>query len=34
MDVRRTPDAARRAAALGDLLGFVPREVLDEEIGP
>lgn len=33
VDVRRTPEAVRRAQRLGDLLRFVPAEVLDEEIG-
>jgi hypothetical protein len=32
-DVRRTPEAARRAAALGDLLRFVPRGVFADEVG-
>ena len=32
-DVRRTPEALRRAAALGDLLRLAPAEVLDEELG-
>lgn len=33
VDVRRTPEAARRAERLGDLLRFVPAEVLAGEIG-
>lgn len=33
VDVRRTPEALRRAGRLGDLLRFAPAEVLDEEIG-
>jgi hypothetical protein len=33
MDVRRTPDALRRAAALGARLLLAPPEVLGEELG-
>lgn len=33
VDIRRTPEAARRAAALGDLIRMVPREVVIEEVG-
>lgn len=33
VDIRRTPEAARRAAALGNLLRHAPAEVLAEEIG-
>ncbi len=34
LDIRRTPEAVRRAAALGDMLRFAPPDVLDDEIGP
>ena len=33
VDVRRTPEAYRRAQRLGALLRYVPAEVLDDEIG-
>ena len=33
VDVRGTPEALRRAAGLGDMIRYVPREVLDEELG-
>lgn len=33
MDIRRTPEAIRRAAALGGMLRFAPPEVLDDELG-
>ena len=33
VDIRRTPEAARRARALGDRLRFVPPEVWADEIG-
>jgi hypothetical protein len=32
-DIRRTPEAVTRAAALGDLLACAPPEVLAEELG-
>ncbi|SRR6266700_2224951 len=32
-DIRRTPEAAMRAAALGGMLRFAPPEVLAAEIG-
>lgn len=34
VDIRRTPEAARRAARLGDLLRHVPAEALIDELGP
>lgn len=34
VDVRHTPEAVRRAAALGDRLALLPQHVLDQEIGP
>ena len=33
VDVRRTPEAAARAARLGELLRIVPPEILAEELG-
>jgi hypothetical protein len=33
MDIRRTPEAARRAAQLGTMLRYAPPDVLDNEIG-
>jgi len=33
VDIRRTPEALRRAARLGDMIRFAPAEVLREEIG-
>lgn len=33
VDVRGTPEALRRAQALGDLLAYAPREVLVDELG-
>jgi hypothetical protein len=33
VDVRGTPEARRRAARLGDLLRYVPAEVLNDELG-
>lgn len=33
-DIRRTPEAVTRAAALGDLLRLVPTQVLADEVGP
>lgn len=33
LDVRRTDEARRRAAALGWLLDLVPADVLDDELG-
>jgi hypothetical protein len=33
VDIRRTGEAARRAAALGARLRYVPPEVLAEEVG-
>jgi|SRR6185312_10338884 len=33
VDIRRTPEAAQRAAELGRLLSIVPAEVLAEEVG-
>lgn len=33
IDIRRTPEAARRAAKLGQLLTHVPDDVLADEIG-
>lgn len=33
VDVRGTPEAVRRAQALGDLLAYAPREVLADEVG-
>lgn len=33
VDVRRTPDARRRAERLGPLLAYVPNDVLMEEVG-
>jgi hypothetical protein len=33
LDIRRTPEAASRAARLGDLLRYAPAEVLAEELG-
>ena len=32
-DIRGTPEARERAAALGSLLRLAPPEVLDEELG-
>jgi hypothetical protein len=34
VDVRGTPEAARRAEVLGDLLRHAPPEVLVDELGP
>jgi hypothetical protein len=34
IDIRRTPEALRRAALLGELLRYAPREAIDEELGP
>lgn len=33
VDIRRTSEAKRRATALGNLLAYVPSEVLADEIG-
>lgn len=33
-DIRRTPEARRRAAAVAGMLRFIPAEVLAEELGP
>lgn len=33
MDIRRTPEALKRAAVLGSRLRLAPPEVLDEELG-
>lgn len=33
VDIRRTPEAVERAAALGDMLIFAPPEVLADEVG-
>lgn len=33
LDVRRTPEAARRAAQLGERLALIPPDVLAEEVG-
>jgi hypothetical protein len=33
VDVRRTPEAQRRAARLGTLLAYAPAEVIADEIG-
>jgi hypothetical protein len=33
LDIRRTPEARERAAALGTMLRYAPPEVLDDEIG-
>lgn len=33
VDVRRTPDALRRAERLGTMLRFAPAEVLRDELG-
>jgi len=33
VDIRRTPEAVRRAARLGDMIRFAPMEVINEEIG-
>jgi len=33
-DIRRTPEARQRAGLLATMLHLVPREVLDDEIGP
>jgi hypothetical protein len=33
LDIRRTPEAAQRAARLGPMLGFAPPEILADEIG-
>jgi hypothetical protein len=32
-DIRRTPEAARRAEAVGAMLSYAPPDVLDDEIG-
>ncbi len=33
LDIRRTPEAHRRAARLGDLLRFAPAEAIADELG-
>jgi hypothetical protein len=33
VDIRRTPEARRRAERLGPMLRFAPAVVLDDEIG-
>lgn len=33
LDVRRTQEARRRAARLGDWIRYAPQEVLDDELG-
>lgn len=33
VDIRRTPEAQRRARSLGRLLDYAPPEVLADEIG-
>lgn len=34
MDIRRTPEAIRRAISVGSMLRLAPAEVLAEELGP
>jgi hypothetical protein len=33
LDIRRTPEAVRRASRVGPLLRFAPAEVLEDELG-